>query len=349
MSVKLFIKCKICNCEFLNNRTLGIHIKRTHHLETKEYYDKYLKQENDGICKYCNNKTRFWNLTRGYLDFCSNKCAQCSNITRQKIENTNLARYGTKSTIQNQNVLNRRNNNNLIKYGVKNPIELDFVKDKVKKSILEKYGVDNISKVDIIKQKKEETTLNNFGVKYYSQTDEYKNRYKQTCLEKYGVENISQINEVKEKKKQTTFLHYGVENPNDSYEIQSLKCRKYNYNNICFDSSWEIVYYIWLKDNNVNFEYHPKYAFEYLFNNKIYKYQPDFLVENYFVEIKGEHFFDKYGNFINPYNKQLNEQYKEKYKCMLDNNIIIIRNCDKYINYVDKKYGKNYIKQFKYN
>ena len=32
---------------------------------------------------------------------------------------------------------------------------------------------------------------------------------------------------------------------------------------------------------------------------------------------------------------------------MLDNNIIIIRDCDKYLNYVNKKFGKNYLKQFK--
>ena len=32
-------------------------------------------------------------------------------------------------------------------------------------------------------------------------------------------------------------------------------CKFYCYNNVMFDSSWELAYYIWLKDNNINFEY----------------------------------------------------------------------------------------------
>jgi hypothetical protein len=33
------------------------------------------------------------------------------------------------------------------------------------------------------------------------------------------------------------------------------KNRFYKYNNIIFDSSWELAYYIWLNDNNIKFIY----------------------------------------------------------------------------------------------
>ena len=44
-------------------------------------------------------------------------------------------------------------------------------------------------------------------------------------------------------------------------------------------------------------------------------------------------------------NKESLEHYK--YKCMLENNVKIIIDCSKYIDYVKQKYGKNYIKTFK--
>ena len=71
MSDKIFIECKICGYAFLSNNSLGKHIKRTHHIETKEYYDKILKKSNEGFCKECNKPARYWSLTRGYLSYCS--------------------------------------------------------------------------------------------------------------------------------------------------------------------------------------------------------------------------------------------------------------------------------------
>ena len=35
---------------------------------------------------------------------------------------------------------------------------------------------------------------------------------------------------------------------------------KYKYNDLKFDSSWELAYYIWLKDNNIQFTYQPRPA-----------------------------------------------------------------------------------------
>ena len=46
--------------------------------------------------------------------------------------------------------------------------------------------------------------------------------------------------------------------PDIDTRVCSLSTKRFNqevdkYNNINFDSSWEIAYYIWLKDNNINF------------------------------------------------------------------------------------------------
>lgn len=152
MSDKLFIKCNLCACEFNSYRSLGIHIKRTHHIETKEYYDKFYKTINDDICKTCGKSTRFLNLKHGYLDFCTIKCVNNCREIRNKIELTNLKRYGVKSTTQNQAVLNKRKENNLKKYGVENPSSLNEIKEKKRLTMLKLYGVENISQSEIFKK-----------------------------------------------------------------------------------------------------------------------------------------------------------------------------------------------------
>ena len=89
-----------------------------------------------------------------------------------------------------------------------------------------------------------------------------------------------------------------------SLEAISKTHKKYIYNNIKFDSSWELAYYIWLKDHNINFEYHTV-ILEYKVNDTTHFYYPDFKVNNELQEIKGTHFFDKDGQLIDPYSKKL--------------------------------------------
>jgi hypothetical protein len=82
------IECKICGREFKNYRSFGCHI-RTHKITSKEYYDRFLKKENEGICSVCGKETSFKNLRKGYCKFCSLKCAnegkRCSEETKKKM------------------------------------------------------------------------------------------------------------------------------------------------------------------------------------------------------------------------------------------------------------------------
>ena len=61
----------------------------------------------------------------------------------------------------------------------------------------------------------------------------------------------------------TSLLKYNTESPNQCHEIICKMRKKYIYDNLRFDSSWEIAYYIWLKDHNIEFEYQPDISFEY--------------------------------------------------------------------------------------
>lgn len=115
-----------------------------------------------------------------------------------------------------------------------------------------------------------------------------------------------------------------------------------------FDSSWEIAYFIWLKDKNISFEYRPNIRFKYIVKNEEHYYYPDFLVNNKIIEIKGDQFLDE-NTMICPWDETKNEIYAAKYKCMIDNNVIILRSDDikPILNYIKEKYGCDYLKQFK--
>jgi len=68
--------CKICNKECKSFKSLAAHTRQKHKISKKNYYDNFFKTKNEGKCKFigCNNDTRFYNLNRGYSEFCSQKC-----------------------------------------------------------------------------------------------------------------------------------------------------------------------------------------------------------------------------------------------------------------------------------
>lgn len=367
--------CKICNKEFSSSSVLSRHITKIHNIEKQEYYDKYLKSNEDGICKTCRKATKFKNIVDGYFDYCCVKCAQNSKETIEKRENTTMQKYGsknirnteyyvekTKSTKiekYNDETYNNRNKAKLTclkKYGVETPLQSKdieqkrdktnmslFGSEKFKSNMINKHGTDKYRN----NNKAQETCLKKYGVKNPFQSDEIKDKIKQTNVEKYGVENISLLNTTTEKRKNTNLQKYGIDWP---FLHSNVGTCKYTYDNEYFDSSWELIYYIWLTDHNVKFRYHPDKYFSYIHNDKEHKYYPDFLVNDTFVEIKGLQFFENCNienNMINPYDRSLDEVYEAKHKCMLANNVKIITNIDEYEKYVNEKYTSDYVKLFK--
>lgn len=144
-------------------------------------------------------------------------------------------------------------------------------------------------------------------------------------LQKYGVEFAIQRAEVKEKAKNTLLQNYGVENPSQHPEIH--KKQLYNKfkgpNNNWYDSRWEYLFEQYLIENNIPYIYQSNITFRWTeIDGKEHVYIPDFLLtENKeFIEIKGDHFFDKDNNFINPYDKSEKgyANAKLKYECMIN-------------------------------
>lgn len=130
--------CEICNKEFKSYYALSAHIK-SHNMNSKDYYDLYLKQPNECICSNCGNYTRFTSISKGYKTTCSPKCSAI--VSQTKREQTNLLRYRTKNpaqctdikqkiskTVKSEECQNRTKNTNLTRYGTERPMQnIDIV------------------------------------------------------------------------------------------------------------------------------------------------------------------------------------------------------------------------------
>lgn len=99
------------------------------------------------------------------------------------------------------------------------------------------------------------------------------------------------------------------------------------------DSSWELAWIIFNIDHDIVFERN-KSGFVYIFNNKQYKFYPDFILNDKYYEIKG---------YMDEKNLSKLEQFKEK--------LIILnkKEIEPYLKYVIEKYGKNYIELYEGN
>ncbi len=227
------------------------------------------------------------------------------------------------------------------------------------KSIHHNMKCVKLDKVNIDKQRKQ-TCLMTYGVDSVSKVDYIIEARENTCLKLYGAKCAFGSPQKREQIKNTTKARYGYEYAPCNPQIRNKSLTKYTYNGINFDSAPEIAYYIWLTDNNIQFEYHPNIVFEYIVNNQIHTYQPDFIVENNYVEIKGLQFFkdkDPTKEMICPYRykKDTDESMKlknilaeAKHQCMIQNSVIIITEYKKYVDYVNTKYGRNFLHMHKH-
>jgi hypothetical protein len=154
-------KCKICK-KICHENYSGTHLKKKHNISGKEYYDKYIKINNE--CRICKHPTSFLTVKRGYRKCCSKLCAN---------------KYKNKSLKE--------------EFGVINYFQLESVKEKTAQTNLKKYGVKNPSQSEKIKQKKKQTLLKNYGVEFGLQSPKIKLLQELTMLDRYGSRQAMHI------------------------------------------------------------------------------------------------------------------------------------------------------------
>lgn len=321
--------------------------------------------QNYPLCQECKCKrAKFYSVIHGYGKFCSMTCTNKNENHRQQAVKTSITKFGKGNGNNRQQAISTMKQ----KYGVDYFTQTQKFIDGKNQFLYDNNAI-NTFQIDFVKQKACNTKLKCYNDSKYTNINKQKetiaafsnekkldirNKHIQTNRLKYGVDWNITSSYVKEKIKQSNLHKYGVEYPIQSALFRrQILGKRYIYNNISFDSSDELKMYIWLKDNNIIFEYQPNISFEYMHNGKTHRYMPDFKVGNKYIELKGDQFFKSDGTMQNPFNHTQDALYEAKHQCMINNNVIIIKIssiCCKIISdYICIKYGKNYIKQFKIN
>lgn len=278
--------CKLCNKEFNGIINFTSHL-RVHKYTSKEYYDKFLKKPDDGICQICGKPTVFSGFADGYRKTCSDECRRQLSVKNWR--KTMNDRYDGKYYASTETGKNKIKETCNKKYGCNWVWQAKEIKEKRKNSMLERYGVEHTMQNEefktIAKQHREETNLERYGVKHNWSSEELREQgqYK-TCEEKYGYKYTGQIPEIQKKMK-----------------------RKYHASNgKVYDSSWEYLFEQYLIEKKIPYIYQADLSLVQTdVDGKEHRYIPDFSIiidKQELIEIKGDHFIEN-GVLIDPYNK----------------------------------------------
>ena len=246
------------------------------------------------------------------------------------IEKTAIERYGSLEKMQQMNIEHGRKTS-IERYGSENFKNLE----KAKETKQSRYGNPSFTN----REKCKKTLKDKYGIENPSQLDSAKLKYKETCIKRYGVDNPTKLKSIRDKMEATLIDRTG---------IGRVSIYRYEYNNLKFDSQWELYFYIYLEDHNKKFTYQPTF-FTYIHNGKEHKYYPDFEVEGQLIEIKGDQFFKEDGTMCNPYDHSLDSLQEAKHQCGLEHGVKFYRRIDMLpiIEYVNRKYTKDYVKSFR--
>ena len=259
------------------------------------------------ICPICKTPLKHrdvYTVELGYGDqYCSTKCMNMSTKHIQHVKKTMLDRTGYESPFENPDVYKHMQN-----------------------ICIDKLGVDNPSKSKQFMSEKSDRYFENHGVRHNFQDPECITNRERTWIEKYGVKNPNQSQTVKDKIKKTNNERYGCDCIFQSDQFAKHSRKTYRYDGFTFASGSELIYYIWLKDNCIQFEFQPKMKkLRYEFEGKIHTYTPDFwlIAEDRLIDVKGDHFLED-GKLINPFDRTLDGLYAAKQKCMIENHVELI-------------------------
>lgn len=221
------------------------------------------------------------------------------------------------------------------------------------KTCIEINGVPNnfLVKDENGNHKRNKTMLENHGYEYNLQRPEILKKCQEACEKKWGAKTPfeSKIWRKKYSKNPMKTKEGRLHLRQSIIKNRSSHKKRFQFENNYFDSSWELAYYIWLKDHNIKFIHEP-FSLKYIFNGETHIYLPDFQVDEDIIEIKGLHFFENNnpnGKMINPYDRSQDDIYEAKHQCMLENNVKLITDCSVYIEYVESVYGKNFLESFR--
>jgi hypothetical protein len=119
-----------------------------HNILSKEYYDKYIKNENEGICinynkiTSCKKFTKFESISKGYRKYCSCRCLNLDPYIRNKMEKTNEIKHKYKYSLQNPDILKKTRISSKKNNGVVFPLQNKIIREKTREMFMDKFILD---------------------------------------------------------------------------------------------------------------------------------------------------------------------------------------------------------------
>jgi len=184
---------------------------------------------------YCGKMTKFKNSTIGYYKYCSKKCMDSSEKTKEKRKKTCLEKFGTNTPSENSKIKNKIIETNNKNYGTNSPLQNIDIKNKSIETLQKNYNVDSPLKSEVIKNKMIKTNLLKYNVENVSQLKEVQEKRKKTMLELYDVEYAMQNDEIKNKmlkNQRKTLLSKYLEYYNE-YNVIDIDFENKEYTMIC--------------------------------------------------------------------------------------------------------------------
>lgn len=301
------MKCLICNKECKTIGSLGNHIVK-YHGNIKEYYDKFLKKENEGKCKSCGGNTVYHNLKTGYRHTCSQTCSRklMNNAdSRKKSKLTMLKKYGVEYASQIDGIgkiisekakIRLMNKDERIKISIKTKEAMN--RPEVRKKYLESI----IPMSDENKKKLSERMKKNFGdldfrKKFFTNERNEKislakiEYWKNNADQKIRVGNIWKLlkkrDEAGWRKRLMEISKKGFEkiySPNGDTSLEIKLYSMLSNENIIFIKKYELdgkIYDAFLPEKNILIEIDGDFWHKQTLNECKYKYQ----TESYYNDI----------------------------------------------------------------
>ena len=163
------------------------------------------------LCDYC--------LEEGKETICWKQIKEYNKTKNQPIQKDSCKKHSVQKQIES----------NLEKYGTKSTAMLSEVREKFKNSMIENHGVMYSGQSSELLQKTKNTIEKVYGVDHYSKTNEFKEKFKDTCQEKYGVDHHMHLEEFQSKIKETMYRNGTTPRSNQQVYLNNLLNGKLNY------------------------------------------------------------------------------------------------------------------------
>ena len=140
------------------------------------------------------------------------------------LKEASLIKYGVDHPMKCEYVKQKMFNTNMERYGKRSTASVTWVREKAKKTCRKRYGVDYVTQTEQYKEKVKNTWQEKYGEGVINpfQAEEVKTKIKSTLLEKYGVEHISQSEFFKKTSEKTCMEKYGKPRYQNTEEFKAI-------------------------------------------------------------------------------------------------------------------------------